>query len=166
MNAGLRVRHRRMVTVLGVVSAAVLVAAVLARPTFPTMAEIPLAPASGVEPGAAVLAGGQFMLQDVPIEASVYAAAPDGRAPRVMLRPLGGKAVSGADVLVYWHPREGERGMRVPDGAWLIGTLAGPQARVFELPFDAVAGELLFYSLAQQRMYDRRWALPQAPRTE
>ncbi len=159
MNQKLRRRHRRMIAVAAVTAPAILVAALVTRPPAVVMNEIPVA-AGNIAVGDTVhLANGTFTLDSTPIAVQLSRS---GGALGVRLAPQGGSAVTGADVLVYWH-EGGGTGNQIPDDAWLLGTLAGPQARAFALPGHAQAGELLFYSLAQQRLYDERWAIPEQP---
>ena len=82
----------------------------------------------------------------------------DDTGTHIVLAPRDGAAVVGADVLVYWF--RGGTVSAVPDDARLLGTLAGPQSRAFALPDDVSGGTLLFYSLAEQRLFDSRWTLP------
>ena len=61
------------------------------------------------------------------------------------------------DLLVYWAP--GGPGDRLPDGARLLGRLAGTATRRFALP--AAGGRLHLYSLGHARLVDSA-ALPDA----
>jgi len=161
MNRGLRKRHRRLAVFAAIAAPAVFAAALLARPAPAPTSAIPTLSGNIVAGDAVKLAVNSFALDGTPMTARLYRENDGTDAGlRVVLSPADGHAVGGADVLVYWH-RGGASGDTIPDDALLVGTLAGPQSRTFELPGEAATGELLFYSLAQQRLYAERWELQQ-----
>jgi hypothetical protein len=84
-------------------------------------------------------------------------ASPDGVGMLVEVAPLRDPMLP--DVLVYWA----ERGTpeRLPDGAHLLGRLAGAAPRHFDVPAAAAAepGRLYLYSLGHARLVDSA-ALP------
>lgn len=151
-----------MTTALAVLVPAVFIAAIASRPPILEMDQLPvsrtmtgrafperLAEETGVRIDEATVT---LRLLGTAAEPTRYA---------VEFDPDAGQAVNSADVLVYWTDSAGGDAT-VPDGAWLLGTLAGPQTRVFELPEQARpgSGRLIFYSLAQQRLIQQGWSLP------
>jgi hypothetical protein len=75
----------------------------------------------------------------------------------VILHPV--RDLKAPDVLVYWARLPARRGdnlqvERVPEGATLVGSLAGTQPRRYVLPAAASEhnGRLILYSLAHQRV--------------
>lgn len=76
-----------------------------------------------------------------------------GGEPVLELRPRAD--LQQPDLLLYWLPRESLEGAPagVPEGALLLGALAGARVRRFVLPERALVeqGALLLYTLAHQR---------------
>ena len=139
----LRLRHTRIWLVLAIVLPVGYAASLAGR------VGIPEDPGEGLRtpdlPGSAILelAGGWGGL---PIRGRGFARPEAG--PWLELQPL--EDLRRPDVLVYWTARLGERG--VPDGAHLLGALAGTQRRRFALPEAAAdGGHLLLYSLGHQQ---------------
>ena len=155
MNQKLRRRHRRMAVALAIVAPAVFALALLTRPPQPLQASLPSLGGNNPAADAVLVADDTFSLDGTPMTARLVR---DSGGTHVLLAPQDGAAVVGADVLVYWF--QGGNVSAVPDDARLLGTLAGPQSRAFALPDDVSGGALLFYSLAEQRLFDSRWSLP------
>lgn len=161
MNRRLRSRHRLMTTALAVIVPVVLITALATRPSMPAMDALP---AIGDSPREAyprtVAEPSELRIDDTRVRLTLLGGRDDGRGYAVAFEAVAGRALNAADVLVYWSA--GGAAAWPPDDAVLLGTLAGAQRRVFELP--AVArpglGGLVFYSLAQQRRLEPGWDLP------
>ena len=139
----LRRRHHRIWLALAVVLPLGYAAALAGR------VPVPLDPAEALGPpdlpGSAVLelSGGW---EGLPVRGRVFAR-PDA-GPWLELQPL--EDLRQPDLLVYWSALPGGDGL--PEGAYLLGALAGTQRRRFALPEAAAGGgHLLLYSLGHQR---------------
>lgn len=146
-----------MTGVCATLAVGVFVAALAARTSMPSVETLPAA-GNMRAPAAVLVAEASFTLEDTNLALRLYQ---DAGQRTVQLEPQAGQAVRGADVLVYWHATGGD-GQRLPDDAYLLGTMAGAQAREFSLPARTNEGVLLFYSLATQTLYAQRLALPVA----
>lgn len=137
----LRLRHKRMVTVLGIFAAVVFVAALSARKPIPTMEENPLPLTQAPLPDAnAKVINLTFPNLGEGFTAKVY----QGRT-RVLEVDVGA-ALKVADPLVYESPA----GMKE---ARLLGPLPSHGKMTYSL--DAAHGHILIYSLPQQEVIDR-----------
>ncbi len=155
MIAPLRRRHRLMTASLAVVVPVLYVVALTARPEE-TTAVLPLAlsegstadsgKAGGANPGDLDNDFGELFTDP----RVVVRSRSDGTTWWLELEPR--QPITRPEVLVYWS-RSAATG-RLPEDAYLIGSLAGDRARAFELPQEALgrAGTLVLYSLGHQEI--------------
>jgi hypothetical protein len=164
MNATLRSRHRLFTTVLAVVVPVGLALALAARPSQPTMERLPVSDGNVDAFTVALGQPEQVAVEGATLGMTLLTTSPKPAAYAVRIQPDSGRGVRGPDVLVYWSADSAGDDARLPDGAFLLGTLAGGQTRTLPLPASAGpgVGRVLFYSLAHQRLYDRAWTLPGA----
>ncbi len=147
----LRTRHRVMVTVLAVTLPVLFVAGLLARKPPVEMEALPEALQPFSETYPTLLAETPDLWGELAIITRLHANGAPASRLAVELHPEAD--LKTPDVLVYWHtdtpPAEGV----VPDGAYLLGTLAGTRTRRFSLPDTALHtdGHLILYSLAHQQ---------------
>ena len=167
----LRRRHPWLVGATAALAGPLYLAALAARPAPavqealpPGLAE-PGAPVIGAPVTGAPVTGAPVTGVPVTGAAATGAAAAPGAAstggavklpttPPIRLRPVAGGAieatadgfVEGADLLLYWAPRDGER--QVAE-AYLLGAPRGGERQVFDLPAAAAAtpGVVILYSL-------------------
>jgi len=136
MIARLRTRHRRMVLVLAPLVLAGFVASVVARPKFPEAA-----PHSDID-ASTWTQSGAFDGADVAFRRT----ANDGRS---YVEIVARTDVQRPDVLVYWQPQQ----VATLVDAVLLGSLAGTEARRFELPGGTSGGALALFSLGHQELF-------------
>ncbi len=144
MIAPLRRRHRLMTASLAVVVPVLYVVALTARPDEP-VAQLPAALAS---PPAGELDNDFGELFTDP--QIVVRSRSDGTTWWLELEPR--RPIARPEVLAYWS-RSAATG-RLPEDAYLIGSLTGDRTRAFELPREALgrAGTLVLYSLGHQEI--------------
>lgn len=155
MNQKLRTRHRSLITLVAVFVPIVFTAALVTRPPLVAMESLPAHSNDSIA-NMTHIKSRDIALDSTTVTAQILQDA--GGELVVRLIPAEGESVGGADVLVYWHSTIAESDV-VPPEAYLVGTLAGSQTRVFALPSNKATGQLMFYSLAQKRMYDDSWTL-------
>lgn len=150
MIAPLRRRHRLMLTTLAIVVPVGYVVALAARPDAPITPELPTALA-GTTVGATAGEVDHDFGELFTDPAIVVRAGSDGSRWWIELDPRS--AVSRPEALVYWS--EAPAADRLPEDAYLIGSLAGNRARTFTLPVEALgrAGHLVLYSLGHQEVF-------------
>lgn len=145
MIAPLRRRHRLTVASLAVALPVLYVVALAARPDEPVVDQLP--------PALAEAAAGEVD-QDfgelVTDPAVAVRSRTDGAQWWVELDP--GAPIALPEVLVYWTPSTVAD--RLPEDAFLIGSLAGARARAHGMPRDALGrdGTLVLYSLGHQEV--------------
>ena len=144
MIAPLRRRHRWMTATFAVVVPVLYVVALAARPDEPVVARLPAALAEAAA-GEAIDDFGELLADP----AVVVRSRSDGSSWWIELDPSG--PIARPEVLVYWSRSSATAG-RLPEDAYLIGSLAGDRARAFKLPEAALgrAGTLVLYSLGHQ----------------
>lgn len=147
----LRRRHRVTVSVLAVVLPVLFVAGLLTRRPPAVMETLPgaLRPDSGTS--SILLAEEPGLWGDAAITTRLYADGTPAARLAVALRPDA--YLKAPDILVYWHPTR-PTDDAVPDGAYLLGTLAGTHAQRFILPDTALRadGHLMLYSLGHRQV--------------
>ena len=147
----LRRRHRVMVTVLAVTLPILFVAGLLARQPQARVETIPEAVASSSETHPRLLAEEPNLWGELAIITRLHADAAPASGLAVELHPEA--YLKAPDVLVYWHVGTMPAENIIPDGAYLLGALAGTQAWRFALPDTALHadGHLILYSLGHQQ---------------
>lgn len=150
MIARLRRRHRVATLALAVLMPPSLAVAVLAR-SEATTSSVPVA-LVGDRTADSPRWSRDDLFAEVPIRARRFAG---DRGAIIELQPLRDPLLP--DLLVYWS--SGGVGDALPEGARLLGRLAGMEARRFALP--APRGTLHLYSLGHARLVDGA-ALPDA----
>ena len=140
-----------MVTVLAVTLPILFVAGLLARQPQARVETIPEAVASISETYPRLLAEEPNLWGELAIITRLHANGAPASRLAVELHPEA--YLKTPDVLVYWHTDTPAAEGVVPDGAYLLGTLAGTRARRFALPDTALHtdGHLILYSLAHQQ---------------
>lgn len=153
MNARLRRRHRVATIALALLMPPALALALAARSGSPLSGGLPQALAARVASGAP-----RWSRDDLwtvtPIRTQGFAGATSEAAPVIELTPLRDPMLP--DLLVYWSAARASD--RLPEGAQLLGRLAGTEARRFAAP--AAGGRLYLYSLGHARLVDSA-TLPQ-----
>ena len=146
----LRTRHRVMVTVLAVTLPVLFVAGLLVRKPPAEMEAIPEALQPSSATYSTLLSETPDLWGELAIVTRLHADGDPASRLAVELHPEA--YIKTPDVLVYWHTEATAEDV-VPDGAYLLGALAGAQARRFALPDTALAtdGHLILYSLAHQQ---------------
>ncbi len=144
MIAPLRRRHRLWFPILAVVVPILYVLALAARPR-PPIAELPAALAGSVD--GELVRETEDLFGDHPVTTRVRRG--DG-GWQVELEPAA--VIVRPEVLVYWSASAA--GESLPAEAFLLGSLAGVRARVFDLPTAALGrdGWLVLYSLGHQEV--------------
>lgn len=162
MNSRLRTRHRSIMTVLAIVLPVVFVAGLVMRPPIQRMDSLPVVEAESLDFPVLVANGNGVSIDGAILDLGLYRASNDAGRYAVEVDPQAGQAVKAADVLVYWSKSTDTSASIPPRDAYLLGTLAGPQTRLFALPPAAKpgTGRLVFYSLAQKRLFSDDWPLP------
>ena len=147
----LRTRHRVMVTVLAVTLPILFVAGLLARKPPAEMETIPEALRPFSETSPTLLAETPDLWGELAIVTRLHADADSASRLAVELHPE--TYLKAPDVLVYWHTDAPPADGVIPDGAYLLGSLSGAQARRFALPDTALTtdGHLILFSLAHQQ---------------
>ena len=147
----LRTRHRIMVTALAATLPILFVASLLMRELPPAMETLPeaLQPSSTAYP--TLLAEMPDLWGEPAILTRLHADATPAARLAVELHPEA--PLKAPDVLVYWQMGTLPAESAVPEDAYLLGTLAGTQARYFALPDTALHtdGHLILYSLGHQQ---------------
>ena len=150
MIARLRRRHRAATIALAVLMPPALAVALIERSEVPPSA-VPVALLADTTSGSPRWSRDDLFAA-VPIRARGFAGE---RGALVELQPLRDPLLP--DLLVYWSA--GGAGDALPEGAQLLGRLAGVEARRFALP--AAGGSLHLFSLGHARLVDSA-ALPDA----
>jgi len=148
MIAAARRRHRIAIGALAAVVPPLFAIALLARPAPTAPLVAPDAP-----PATALLWERDDRWPRLPILTRVWGLRPDGPPAVVELAPA--RDPMRPDVLVYWAPDGTPE--RLPEGAFLLGRLAGASARRLALPAEvaaAAAGRLWLYSLGHHELLD------------
>ena len=147
----LRTRHRVMVTVLAVALPVLFVAGLLARKPLVGMDATPEALQPFSETYPMLLTETPDLWGEFAIQTRLHADTAPASRLAVELHPEA--YLKAPDVLVYWNVDTPLAEGAIPDGAYLLGTLAGTQARHFALPDTALHtdGHLILYSLAHQQ---------------
>lgn len=153
MNARLRRRHRVATIALAVLMPPALALALAVRGGSHPSDSLPRALVAVAATGAP-----RWSRDDLwtvtPIRTRRFAGATSEAGSVVELTPLRDPMLP--DLLVYWSAAGASD--RLPEGAQLLGRLAGTEARHFALP--AAGGRLHLYSLGHARLVDSA-ALPQ-----
>ena len=153
MNARLRRRHRIATIALAVLMPPALALALAARSGPPPRGGLPHALTAEVATGAP-----RWSRDDLwtvtPIRTRGFAGATSEAESVIELTPLRDPMLP--DLLVYWSAAGASD--RLPEGAQLLGRLAGTETRRFPAP--AAGGRLHLYSLGHARLVDSA-ALPQ-----
>ena len=149
----LRKRHRFMITLLAIVLPIAFITGLTGRQA-PAVMEIPPV---DLQASAAVFSQIVYEKNDLwPGHTITTRLCADGMPPTrltVELQPREDFKIP--DLLVYWHEGEMVEGDRIPAGAFLLGNLAGRQARQMILPEGALQydGRLVLFSLAHQKIF-------------
>ena len=148
----LRTRHRVMVTVLAVTLPILFVAGLLARKPPAEMEALPEAIPFFSETYPRLLDEAPNLWGELAILTRLHADATPASHLAVELHPEA--YLKAPDVLVYWHVGALSAEDIIPDGAYLLGGLAGTRAQHFALPDTALHtdGHLILYSLGHQQM--------------
>ena len=148
MNRKLRKRHRIMTTALAVIVPLLFIAGLAVRPPTPLNDELPaLYPTAADFPVLVASAGAHSGYAESGWELRRSDTDPNRQA--IALAPWAGSVSRGADALLYWSRDNPDDGTWPAGETYLLGTLAGPQKRWFELPAAAAGGDgyLVVYSM-------------------
>ncbi|MGH7595223.1 MAG: hypothetical protein ACREOI_02675 [bacterium] len=149
----LRRRHRWMMAAITVILPVVFVAGLAVRKPIPATENIP---AASTSPSSMAFTHLLFEKTDLwpelKITTRVYADQQPAERLAVELHPQDYLKIP--DLLVYWHPQPSIQTDKLPDGAYLLGALAGTQKLRCILPEPAMTqdGSLILYSLAHQKI--------------
>lgn len=151
MIRSLRRRHRVMTTAIAIILPLLFMAGIAARKAIPRM-EIPPALAPAEEKFSELIFRKSNFWPELDIAARVFADSIPPSRLAVELHPQ--RYLKIPDILVYWSETPASAGDKMPESAYLIGTLAGTEQRRFPLPPAALDsdGTLILYSLAQQKV--------------
>jgi hypothetical protein len=141
----LRVRHRRIIAVLAVVTPLLFVAGLLARRPIPATIDLAIGTTVEDHPGHEVLSRDDDAWGGLPILTEWLRAPGDPAGdPAVSLELTG--PLKQPDLLLYWDasPREGG----LSDEARLLGPVGGRRRDAWDVPASDRPGRLVLYSLA------------------
>lgn len=147
----LRQRHRLLLTSLALLLPLAFAFALRARKAPAPAEAIPAVLQYAVSPASKILWERDNLGPDLKISARVYG---DALPPTSLLLELQPQSeLNAPDILVYWSPQTSSTSDALLRGAYLLGTLAGKQKRIWPLPEAAlqVEGTLLLYSLGHQQ---------------
>ena len=153
MNRKLRNRHRVMWTGLAVIVPLLFIAGLAVRPSTPLNDELPSVRPSATEfPVLVASAGAHSGYAEFAWELRRSDTDPSRQA--IALEPWAPSISPGADALLYWSRNNPDNGAWPAGETYLLGALAGPQKRLFELPPAAAGGNgyLVIYSMTANRV--------------
>lgn len=145
----LRNRHRRMMTLLAIVTPLIFALGILARKPLAVTGQ-----AAVIESGKSLpnmIINTSDLWPGTDIHTRIYG---DNHPPsRFMLALHPQTYLQHPDILVYWHNRPPANTDALPEGAYLLGTLSGTHEQTYNFSADIVspnAGSVILYSLAHQ----------------
>ena len=147
----LRQRHRIAISAIAILLPIAFVAGIAARKTIPAM-ELPPAIIQPQPAFSHLVFKKDNLWPDLEVAVRVFA---DSLPPANLIVELQPRSyIKMPDILIYWSPRPANSLEKLPENAFLVGTLSGVEARRFPLPSPALNsdGSLILYSLARQEM--------------
>ena len=152
MTRALRLRHRRVFAVLGVILPVALVIGITSRKPVPTAASLPRELA-GESPRFAVT---QWSRGDLFAKTRLRVALVRERAGagRFAIELSAAKDFAKPDLLIYWIAVNGNVGDVIPDNAVLLGSFNGSAPLLIPSAAQQASGVLILYSLADHEIVD------------
>lgn len=152
-----------MLTVLAIVVPVVFIAGLTARKSPPVVDKVPTPLLDDLPKYRELVHAVEGVtIGDVEYTMRFYGIPSDPTRMALELEPAGQAGVNAPDVLVYWQEGPVDQDSESREGRYLLGRLAGRQARRFALPepVATAGGQLLFYSLARQEYVGTAVSLP------
>lgn len=147
----LRQRHRIIITAIAIFLPIAFMAGIAARKVIPAM-ELPAAIAQPRPEFLHMIFEKDDFWPGLQVAVRVFADSLPPANLAVELQPQ--RYLKMPDILIYWSASQPTNLEKLPESAYLVGTLSGLEARRFPLPSPALDsdGTLILYSLARQEM--------------